>query len=93
MHEAGVSLPSSALGGPSRTLDPPVPVRAWVYTRARGWLRVVGDAVAWTPKAGMVRYVDEHGRSDAVWVWAGAIERRAAPPVSAAVPTPRRLAG
>ncbi|MGC0272240.1 hypothetical protein ACO0LV_04490 [Pseudactinotalea sp. Z1739] len=52
-----------------------MPVRAWVLHRRDGWQRIDGEAVAYTPRAGRVAYVDEHGRTGAVWVWASAIER------------------
>lgn len=74
--EAAFSLPPSAIGQPVRPLDPPVPVLVWLPRPRHGWVRLEGEANAFTAGAGHVRYRDEHGREGAAWVWAGAIERR-----------------
>lgn len=55
----------------------PVPVRVWcqvgrelVEAEFDGW------ALGWTDRQVHVRYVDDHGRAGAAWVWASAVSRR-----------------
>lgn len=76
MHQSALSLPPGAIGEPVRPLEPPSPVRVWIVRPRVGWAQLDGVANAYTPLAGQVRFVDEHGREDQAWVWANAISRR-----------------
>lgn len=69
-------LPMAALGGPITRLPEPLPVQAWVLFPRTGYVRVDGEATAYTPRAGHIRFHDEDGRTGSVWVWANAITRR-----------------
>jgi hypothetical protein len=56
--------------------DRVIAVRAWVVTVDGQDLEVEGDAVAWTPRAVRIWFVDKHGHLDYAWVWVGAVTRR-----------------
>ncbi|TDE88162.1 hypothetical protein EXU48_23870 [Occultella glacieicola] len=53
----------------------PIAVQVWVSRPRVGVVRTDGLATAWTPRAVRVRLVDEHDRTEEVWVWANAVER------------------
>jgi hypothetical protein len=75
LRDQAQSLSPKAVGQPIRRLDAPVPVTAWIRD-ARGVDRLVaGEATAYSPRAGHVKYFDEHGREGFAWVWASAITR------------------
>ena len=75
LRDMARQVPTAALGGPVRTFDVPVRVRAWI-TDGRGRdLEVDGEVVAWTPRAANVHYFDSNGRESFVWVWASAVTR------------------
>lgn len=80
MREAAETLPPLAIGGPIRELEVPIPVIAWLSLPRQGPTRLEAEAIAWTQRAGHLRYRDQHGREGNVWVWANAIERRPARP-------------
>lgn len=75
MRDAAETLPPPAIGGPIRELEAPIPVTAWLSFPRQGPTRLEAEATAWTPRAGHVRYHDQHGREGNAWVWANAIER------------------
>ncbi len=75
LRDQAYSLGPAQYGLPIHQADEPLPVAAWIQTRA-GHHLVEGVAVAWTPKAAHIRYVDEHGREGYAWVWANAVRRR-----------------
>ena len=37
---------------------------------------VDAEAIAWTPRAVQIAYIDKFERRDTAWVWAGAVRRR-----------------
>lgn len=76
MREAAETLPPRAIGEPIHELETPIPVTAWLSIPRQGPTRFEAEAIAWTPRAGRVRYHDQHGREGHAWVWANAIERR-----------------
>ncbi|CAM3815966.1 Transposase [Occultella aeris] len=76
MRDAPLDIPPAAIGIPIRPLDPPIPVKVWVSFPRTGFVQVDGRATAYSPRAGRVEFIDEHGRNGAVWVWATAIQRR-----------------
>lgn len=75
MRARSESLPLKAIGAPMTTAREPVPVRAWVSRPQQGVVQLDAAAVAWTPSAVRIELVDEHGRTEQVWVWANAITR------------------
>ncbi|NLI18413.1 MAG: hypothetical protein GX427_06325 [Actinomycetales bacterium] len=75
LRDQAYSLEPAQYGQPLHRAETAIPVRAWVLTR-HGHARVDGHAVAWTPRAVLLRYVDEHGREGTAWVWANAVTRR-----------------
>ncbi|RPF26806.1 hypothetical protein [Georgenia muralis] len=75
LRDAAVSLGPEQHGYPVTTPDHPIEVAAWVHTRL-GHRQVTAEAVAWTPRAARIRYLDEHGRQGFAWVWASAVQRR-----------------
>lgn len=81
LRDGANSLPFAAYGQPTTRLDTPIPVRVWVpRDRPHGWKQLDGLATAYTSVAVAVDYVDEHGRTGHVWVWAGAVTRVTASP-------------
>lgn len=70
------SLHARQHGLPITEPERPIAVRAWIVTVRGEDLEVDGDAMAWTPRAVRVRYVDRFGHLDSAWVWAGAVTRR-----------------
>lgn len=76
LRDQADSLEPPQYGHPLRRAETPIAVSAWIHTR-RGHALVEGVAVAWTPRAVLLRYVDEHGREGVAWVWANAVTRRA----------------
>ena len=74
LRDQAYSLGPAQYGQPVTQADSPLPVAAWIHTR-QGHSCVGGVAVAWTPRAVRVRYVDDHGREGFVWVWASAVTR------------------
>ena len=75
MRDRSESLPLAAVGAPMTTAREPIAVRAWVSRPRRGVVQLEGRAVAWTPRAVRVELIDEHFRTEQVWVWANAVER------------------
>lgn len=75
LNEQAASLEPAQYGAPVSRPDTPLEVTAWIYNRL-GHSRVDGLAMAWTPKAVWVRYIDKHGREGIAWVWASAVTRR-----------------
>lgn len=75
MRDGALTLPLVAHGLPITRLDSPIPVRVWVPRARHGWVQLDGRATAYTAVAAFVEYVDEHGRTGQVWVWAGAVTR------------------
>lgn len=76
LRERAASLPPLAVGDSIHTLDPGIPVRAWIYTNRLGWHQVEATAEAWTPRAARITYTDDHERVGTCWVWASGIIRR-----------------
>lgn len=54
----------------------PIDVRVWITTVSGDDLEIDAVATSWTPRAVQVQYLDQHGRMDSAWVWAGAVTRR-----------------
>ena len=75
MRDRCEGLPLAAVGAPMTAAREPIAVRAWVSRPRQGVVRMKGRAVAWTPRAVRVELVDEHSRTEQVWVWANAVER------------------
>ena len=67
LSEQAHSLAPAQHGEPVHRVDDPIPVLAWIHTR-KGHQLVEGVALAWTPKAAHVRYIDEHGRDGFTWL-------------------------
>lgn len=66
----------AAAGEPVIALSPAVPVRVWIVNGREGWQQRDGEANAYTPRAGHVRYWNDSGQTDEAWVWANGITRR-----------------
>ncbi|GAA1970502.1 hypothetical protein GCM10009718_02520 [Isoptericola halotolerans] len=49
---------------------------AWVTDGKGRTFEATGEALAWTPKAVYVRYIDPGGREGFAWPWASAVTRR-----------------
>lgn len=73
-HARDVPLEARA-GVPARP-DVPVPVRVWIQTGRGDAFEANGEALAWTPRAVHVRYIDPAGREGFAWMWASAVSRR-----------------
>ncbi|MBB5474696.1 hypothetical protein HNR08_003432 [Cellulomonas hominis] len=77
MRDMARQVPPSVITGARVTRpDEPPQVRAWIVDGRARDVEVDGEAVAWTPRAVHVHYVDAHGREGWVWVWASAVTRR-----------------
>ncbi len=69
------SLAMRQYGGPVTKATSPIPVHVWLLSVDGEETEVQGMALAWTPRAVHVRYIDRHQREDSAWVWAGAVRR------------------
>ncbi|NNC13763.1 hypothetical protein HII28_18010 [Planctomonas sp. JC2975] len=54
--------------------EAPIPVRAWI-TYESAAIHPECEAIAWTPKAVLVKVRMASGATHEVWVWASAVDR------------------
>lgn len=54
----------------------PIRVKVWITDGRGRSFEANGEALAWTPRAVHVRYIDLAGREGFAWVWASAVSRR-----------------
>jgi Protein of unknown function (Hypoth_ymh) len=58
MRDMPHSLSSTAVGAPVHRLAEPIPVTAWIVDKLGRDVLVEGEATAWSPRAGFVRFID-----------------------------------
>ncbi|NNU27480.1 hypothetical protein [Isoptericola sediminis] len=76
LRDVATEVPPEARREPPTRPPEPLPVTAWVTDGRGRTFRADGEALAWTPRAVYVRYVDPVGREGFAWLWASAVSRR-----------------
>jgi hypothetical protein len=72
-----ISLPAAALGSDAVVeSNLPIPALAWVLHHDGFYRQVEATATAWTRHAVRIRWTDQFGKQQAVWVWAQAVRGR-----------------